>query len=237
MRVCERLGLPCRRHVAACACPTSSCHVQRRRGRPNTSSVDPMKSSVDPMKSSVDPMKSSVDPMKSCGDAETSRFGSQKCSCGSKERTCTSRMRVCARIGLPWRRQVAASACPTSACHVQRHLGRSNTSSVAVMGSSVVPMTGPGDPITRSVDPIAAPVWVPPFFPDPRRPDRAVFCWPSLVTAGPHPSRQTCGRWHPVRRRNSETITEEGRGRRMGMHIGGGGRRTRGSLTAHGCAC
>jgi len=46
--------------------------------------------------------------------------------------------------------------------------------------------------------------------------------------------------WHhatrrlPVRRRNSETITEEGRGPRMGRRIGGRGRQARGSRSIHG---
>ena len=118
--------------------------MQRHPSRSNTTSVDPMTSSVDPIVSSGDPI--------------ASRFGSRKCSCASKERTCTRRRRVCARLGLPCRRQVAACACPTSPCQVQRHFGRSKTSSVGVMTSSVDPMTGPCDPITSSVDPITSSV-------------------------------------------------------------------------------
>jgi hypothetical protein len=135
---------------------TSSVDLITSSVDPTTSSVDPTTSSVDPMTSSVDPITSSVDPIVSSRDPKASPFGSRRGSCASKERLCARRTRVCARLGLRCRRQVAACTCPTCPCHVRRHFGRSNTSSVGVMTSSVAPMTCPTGRITSSVDPIVS---------------------------------------------------------------------------------
>jgi hypothetical protein len=62
--------------------------------------------------------------------------------------------------------------------------------------------------------------------PPSRRKRRPHKCEPTAQLLFIGSGRAPCA---PVRRRNSETTTEEGRGPRMGRHIGGGGRRGRGS--------